>query len=320
MRKQWQRVLVTVGFVVVFLALCSDPLLMAMAGLRDTFWPQAEEFSMEGRAGGRSPDGSSGGGINEPDAVPDVKDPQAVPPTGERPAVDKPVENPIVEKPAQPSNAPPKHPDQPPARPTGDRQVIYLTFDDGPSPHVTPHVLDMLKKHQVKATFFVIGSEVERFPELAKRILAEGHTLGSHTYSHRFDIIYQSPQHYLDDLRKGEETLRRLLKYETRLTRAPGGSTRFTSEYIQLLNDEGFIYVDWNVDSGDSRSLTVPAATIVANTLRGLEDKQHAVVLMHDMAMKTTAAEALDQMLTELLAQGAVFATLDETTPTYQFR
>ncbi len=322
MSKRWHRVFITTALVVAFLVICSDPLLMAMAGLRNTFWPEAEELPVEGRPGG-VPVGSGGDTDKEPTEQPavdpDAKDPQANPPGEESPA-DQPDRNPTDEKPTQPSDKSPGQPTQKPVQPSDDRPMVYLTFDDGPSPHVTPQVLDILKKHKVKATFFVIGSEVERFPDLAKRILTEGHTLGNHTYSHRFDIIYQSPQHYLDDLRKAEETLRRLLKYETRLTRAPGGSTRFTSEYIQLLNAEGYIYVDWNVDSGDSRSLTVPAATIVQNTLDGLKDKQKAVVIMHDMAMKTTAAEALDQILSELLGRGVAFGTLDETTPTYHFR
>jgi peptidoglycan-N-acetylglucosamine deacetylase len=123
-------------------------------------------------------------------------------------------------------------------------KVIYLTFDDGPDPGVTPFVLDQLKAHNALATFFCLGRNVELLPELYQRILAEGHKVGNHTYSHLNGWKTEDRQ-YLDDILKAQQII------DSNLFRPPYG--RITPFQLKLLqgNGLGLNTVMWSVLSGD---------------------------------------------------------------------
>ncbi len=198
---------------------------------------------------------------------------------------------------------------------------VYLTFDDGPSSN-TDQILDILKDYDVKATFFVVGKTDERSVKAYQRIVEEGHTLAMHSYSHRYDEIYESKEAFARDLNSLQEYLYETTGVWPRIYRFPGGSSNTVSkvdmqELIEYLTDIGITYFDWNVASGDAVSRTLPAETIVNNCLSGIEKQKESVILMHDASNKGTTIEALPRIIEAIQEQGdaELLPITDETVP-----
>ena len=198
---------------------------------------------------------------------------------------------------------------------------VYLTFDDGPSSN-TDQILDILKDYDVKATFFVVGKTDERSVKAYQRIVEEGHTLAMHSYSHKYDEIYESKEAFARDLNSLQEYLYEITGVWPRIYRFPGGSSNTVSkvdmqELIEYLTDIGITYFDWNVASGDAVSRTLPAETIVNNCLSGIEKQKESVILMHDASNKETTIEALPQIIEAIQEQGdaELLPITDETVP-----
>lgn len=198
---------------------------------------------------------------------------------------------------------------------------VYLTFDDGPSSN-TDAILDILKEYDVKATFFVVGKTDERSVKAYQRIVEEGHTLAMHSYSHRYDEIYESKEAFARDLNSLQEYLYEITGVWPRIYRFPGGSSNTVSkvdmqELIEYLTDIGITYFDWNVASGDAVSRTLPAETIVNNCLSGIEKQKESVILMHDASNKGTTIEALPRIIEAIQEQGdaELLPITDETVP-----
>ena len=198
---------------------------------------------------------------------------------------------------------------------------VYLTFDDGPSSN-TDQILDILKDYDVKATFFVVGKTDERSVKAYQRIVEEGHTLAMHSYSHRYDEIYESKEAFARDLNSLQEYLYETTGVWPRIYRFPGGSSNTVSkvdmqELIEYLTDIGITYFDWNVASGDAVSRSLPAETIVNNCLSGIEKQKESVILMHDASNKGTTIEALPQIIEAIQEQGdaELLPITDETVP-----
>ena len=198
---------------------------------------------------------------------------------------------------------------------------VYLTFDDGPSSN-TDQILDILKDYDVKATFFVVGKTDERSVKAYQRIVEEGHTLAMHSYSHRYDEIYESKEAFARDLNSLQEYLYETTGVWPRIYRFPGGSSNTVSkvdmqELIEYLTDIGITYFDWNVASGDAVSRTLPAETIVNNCLSGIEKQKESVILMHDASNKGPTIEALPQIIEAIQEQGdaELLPITDETVP-----
>lgn len=198
---------------------------------------------------------------------------------------------------------------------------VYLTFDDGPSSN-TDQILDILKDYDVKATFFVVGKTDERSVKAYQRIVEEGHTLAMHSYSHKYDEIYESKEAFARDLNSLQEYLYETTGVWPRIYRFPGGSSNTVSkvdmqELIEYLTDIGITYFDWNVASGDAVSRTLPAETIVNNCLSGIEKQKESVILMHDASNKGTTIDALPQIIEAIQEQGdaELLPITDETVP-----
>ncbi|MCR4762973.1 MAG: polysaccharide deacetylase [Lachnospiraceae bacterium] len=177
---------------------------------------------------------------------------------------------------------------------------VYLTFDDGPSSS-TDGILDILSDYGVKATFFVTGKTDKRSADAYRRIVAEGHTLAMHSYSHRFGTIYESLDSFQEDLHKLQNFLYDTTGVWCKLYRFPGGSSNTASrvnmsELTAYLDRENIVYFDWNVDAGDA-SGSISAYQITDNVLTGIPKCHSAVVLMHDAANKGTTVEALPTII-----------------------
>lgn len=196
-----------------------------------------------------------------------------------------------------------------------EAKKVYLTFDDGPS-ILTPEVLDILKKYNVKATFFVLGSNVEKHPEIVKRAYDEGHFIANHSYSHVYSQIYSSPQATLDEYNKTLELIRKAIEvpnYNPHLFRFPGGSSggKYDSvkkEAINLLKENGITHTNWNCLTGDAAgSNTIEAMWKELNETAQGDD--NLVILMHDAGDKQTTVEFLPQLIEKYQAEGYEFCT-----------
>ncbi|MBD3921065.1 polysaccharide deacetylase [Paenibacillus sp. PR3] len=204
-----------------------------------------------------------------------------------------------------------------PDKPNG--RTVYLTFDDGPS-KLTPEVLDILKKEGIKATFFVLGEHVNEHPEMLKRIVEEGHTVGNHTYDHVYKTLYNSFGEFAAQIVKTEDAMQAAAGIRTKLVRAPGGTFgNFDQSYFDAMKQAGYTMFDWNVDSGDSVRVGVPAAEIIKNIHNSkLSDK--TVVLLHDSSIHGESVKALPDIIRYYKEQGYTFAPLTEAVEPVTFR
>ena len=190
-----------------------------------------------------------------------------------------------------------------------DRKVVALTFDDGPNPAATPLILDTLAEKGVRATFFVLGSHAERWPELVRRISSEGHQLGNHGYFHR-KLQFKSPFYVRRDIRLGIRAIRRAGAPAPRYFRAPHG---FRSPWTTpIASSYGERTVGWSLGVWDSDRPGVDE--IVRRTLEGVSPG--SIVLLHDGdgynpdGDRTQTAAALPFIIDRLKDQGYEFATL----------
>jgi Predicted xylanase/chitin deacetylase len=195
---------------------------------------------------------------------------------------------------------------------TGDgTKVAYLTFDDGPTPYITSNILDILKKNEIKATFFVIGKMAERNPELLKRELSEGHIVANHTYSHNYKYIYSSTDNFLQDLKKGDEVITSIIgEHNKTLIRFPGGSFG-RQAYKQAVEKSGYHYVDWNCLNGDAEVATGSVDRLISRFRETVQGQKELIILMHDATGKSTTVQALPEIIEYLKANGYVFKTLN---------
>ncbi len=204
-----------------------------------------------------------------------------------------------------------------------DVRKVYLTFDDGPSSN-TGRILDILAEYDVKATFFVVGKEEEKYQSLYKRIVEEGHTLGMHSYSHKYNEIYQSVDSYAQDMSKLQDFLYELTGEECKFARFPGGSSNAVSkvdmhELINYLNEQGIVYFDWNISSGDASSTYISTDTILNNCLAQLPQHKECIILMHDATNKDTTVEALPILIEQIQAmEDTIIVPITENTEPIQ--
>ena len=178
-------------------------------------------------------------------------------------------------------------------------KVVYLTFDDGPIPDCTPQVLDILAQYGVKATFFMVGENVERYPQLLKRVRAEGHAVGNHTYHHLKG--YKTCTHtYLQDAREANSLL------QTHLFRPPHGRMKYSQK--KALREEGYTIYLWDVlthDYNPRYSVEKMFAVVKRYTRNG------SIIVMHDsLKSKDRMLVLLPQLIEWLHAEGYECQTL----------
>ena len=206
------------------------------------------------------------------------------------------------------------------------KKVIYLTFDDGPSETVTPEILKTLKKYNVPATFFIVdyGQDAEKI-RLLKEAIAQGHTIGIHGYSHDYGEIYKTVPGFMDNVTKLDNKIRSDLDYEPFIMRFPGGSSNtvsksyrkgIMSELVKEVQEEGYYYTDWNVDSTDASGRVVSAEQIISSIKKGCKKNRYNIILMHDSEAKVTTAEALPKVIEWAQKEGYTFAAMEKGGPT----
>ncbi|AJS61755.1 polysaccharide deacetylase [Paenibacillus sp. IHBB 10380] len=199
------------------------------------------------------------------------------------------------------------------------KKTVYLTFDDGPS-KLTGKVLDILQDSNIKATFFVLGEHVTRYPELISRLHEEGHAIGNHTYNHNYDELYKGFSPFWNQIKQTEAEIQRVIGVRTSLVRAPGGTAgHFDNTYFSLMKQAGYQVIDWNIDSGDSRGRNVPAGDIIRQATENISNDQ-VVVLMHDGGGHEETIKALPAIISKYRAQGYNFDILTPEQESVQFK
>ena len=200
------------------------------------------------------------------------------------------------------------------------QKTVYLTFDDGPSANITPLILDLLNNENIKATFFVLGNNVARYPEIVKREYEEGHYIANHGYSHKYSEIYQSADTILNDYLQCEQCLKTALNNEnfsSKVYRFPGGSSGGKYNDIKLsgketLKQNNVAYLDWNALTCDAEG-TPTHESILQNLQQTVGNKDVVVLLMHDSSSKILTYETLPEVISFFRDKGYNFKNLYDT-------
>lgn len=207
--------------------------------------------------------------------------------------------------------------------PSSTGKNIYLTFDDGPGPY-TEKLLDILKKYNVKATFFVTNQNISKgYDNMILRAYNEGHTIGLHSDTHNYNI-YQNADTYFADLYAIQAKVKRITGYTSTIIRFPGGSsntvsrrydngTKIMSELTKAVEAKGFRYFDWNISSGDAGE-TTSTTQVFSNIIKGLGNNSTYVVLQHDI--KKYSVNAVEDVIKYALSKGYTFKALTMESPT----
>jgi peptidoglycan/xylan/chitin deacetylase (PgdA/CDA1 family) len=217
------------------------------------------------------------------------------------------VENPLVKRLNNPSS-------MPVVPPAGARtsyssvkitqKTLAMTFDDGPHPSLTPKLLDILKERNIKCTFFLIGQNVKAYPQIVRRIIAEGHEIGAHTYTH-CSLTSRSDAQIRSELQRSEEVLMTAANYRPQLIRPPYGAINTRIKQL-MFSEFGYSTIMWSVDPQDWRR---PGVSVVTSRLVS-GARPGAIMLAHDIHPPTI--QAVPAMFDQLLAKGYQFVTVSQ--------
>lgn len=202
------------------------------------------------------------------------------------------------------------------------KKVVFLTFDDGTSKTNTPEVLRILKENNIKATFFLTGSNIENGGETAKDLVRQefnsGHAIANHSYSHDFKLLY--PGRNLDmeafkaDYEKNDNLLKSILgeNFTTHVMRCPGGymSWKNMDPLKDYLNENKIASIDWNALNADAEGPKKNAQQLVDFAIKTAQGKEMVVLLMHDTYGKEETVKALPSIIKYFKDNGYEFRTL----------
>ncbi|BBH21706.1 hypothetical protein Back11_30510 [Paenibacillus baekrokdamisoli] len=198
-----------------------------------------------------------------------------------------------------------------------NQRKVALTFDDVPDPRFTPQVLEILARYKVRATFFVVGSRAARHPDIVRRMQREGHIIGNHSYNHAL-FSRLSMTAFQQQIMKTERIIRPLAGYSPKMIRPPYGE--ILPKQVEWLKQNGYIVVNWDVDSADWRGLD--SNRILINIKRTLQPG--SIILQHagggkGQELNGTIA-ALPKLIQLLRSKGYTIVTLPELLGTPQSR
>jgi peptidoglycan/xylan/chitin deacetylase (PgdA/CDA1 family) len=181
---------------------------------------------------------------------------------------------------------------------------VAMTFDDGPHPRNTPRLLDILRARNIRATFYVIGRNVDRYPHIVRRIVAEGHEIGNHTYTHR-KLTSLSDSEVKKEMRRTQDAIVRAAGVKPRTMRPPYGAL-YQRQRSSIFSDFGYPTIMWSVDPLDWKrpGASVVKSRIISKTHNG------AIILAHDLHAPTV--DAMPGTFDGLLSRGYKFITVSQ--------
>ncbi len=202
----------------------------------------------------------------------------------------------------------------------GKEKIAYLTFDDGPTPNVTPKILDILKEENVKASFFVIGKSVDSYPEITKRAYEEGHFIANHSYDHDNNILFKSDESFISEINKTDLAISNAIgvpNYRSHIFRFPTGfissnhkrdKKRIAKELLPNLD---YTYIDWNCLNNDSLK-KYSKEQLLKNLKKTSKGKDTLVILMHDTKFVSDSSSVLKESIEYLKSNGYTFKNFYE--------
>jgi len=188
--------------------------------------------------------------------------------------------------------------------------TVLLTFDDGPHPYYTRKLLDILKEHHVHATFFLVGKQIEKYPDLAQAIARDGHEFGNHTYNH-YNLTTLSTSEIIKELEQTRHALGKSTGKNTRWFRPPGGN--YNDRVIHTARSCGHTMVLWDVMPRDH--LHVEPDTLLHHVLQNTSDGD--IILLHSGIDSTIAC--LPRLIEALQSRGFHFITVSERTALHPY-
>lgn len=202
---------------------------------------------------------------------------------------------------------------------SNEKKVIYLTFDDGPS-IMTNKVLDILKQNNVKATFFIIGNQIPDNEEVIKRIYDEGHSIGLHTYTHKYNNIYRNKDNFIKEMMTTSDMIKKITGVESHIIRFPGGSRRHLNDkFLQQLHENNFKIYDWNIQASDGINAKTSPYKLFKETTKNPEHLNSIILLMHCDYMHKNTCIALPNIINYYKTQGYEFKPITEDTEELYF-
>jgi len=192
-------------------------------------------------------------------------------------------------------------------------RLVSITFDDGPNPIYTPKILDILREKGVKATFFVVGRQVEKYPDVARRVVEEGHDIGNHTYSHR-ELVPSTRRIVLNQVRKADRAIQKATGVKTRLFRPPRGM--YGNALRKILREEGYRIILWTVSTADWSGISAKA---ILRRIK-LYVRRGGIILFHDSgalfrnegASRENTVQALPMVIDYLWEKGFEIVPISE--------
>lgn len=193
-------------------------------------------------------------------------------------------------------------------------KIAYLTFDDGPNTLITPKVLDILKEEKIKATFFVIGKNVEEHQEIVKRAYEEGHYIANHGYDHNNTNLYKNEESFINEIKKTDIAIGKAIgveNYCSYVFRFPNGymspqNKNQKKQAVKLLSKMNYTYIDWNCLNNDSMK-KYTKEQLLNNLKKSSKNKNTLVILMHDTKDVSNSSEVLKESINYLKSQGYQF-------------
>lgn len=185
-----------------------------------------------------------------------------------------------------------------------NQKILAMTFDDGPHPSLTPRLLDILKERNIKCTFFLIGKQVRMYPQIVRRMIAEGHEIGNHTWTH-CSLTSRSDDQIRKELQQSADAVREVAGVMPQLIRPPYGAINQRVKEL-MFAEFGYTTIMWSVDPQDWRRPGVAAVT--SRLVNGA--RPGAIMLAHDIHPPTITA--MPAMFDQLIAQGYQFVTVSQ--------
>ena len=197
-------------------------------------------------------------------------------------------------------------------------KVVYLTIDDGPSSNITPRVLGILKKYNVRATFFLIGSNIKGNEGIVKTIYQDGDGIGLHSWTHNIKLVYSSETRFLNEMKETQNEIYSITGKRPMIMRFPGGSfRRFTTGYIDKLHKMNYKIYDWNVSFGDGTYPDDSVKQLYNNATFVDTNKKSIIILMHCKPNNANSCSALPEVINFYKSHRYEFRVLDANTPEY---
>lgn len=204
----------------------------------------------------------------------------------------------------------------------GSLKVAYLTFDDGPSKY-TAGLLQTLKSSNVRATFFVVGTNAAKYPDIVRQARDNGNAVGIHCYDHDYSTLYASPSAFFSDFSRVRNLLQDILGTSPDICRFPGGtgntvSDRYGAHFMQGILPQvlemDVTPFDWDVDAGDAEAIPASTQKVVSSVTRQASKHSRPVILCHDTKKNTVAA--IPSIISNLRQLGYTFDVLSPEAPT----